>query len=257
MCGSKLRHLTFALKILEQFPKARIFIEDHIEQSSGIYTRNPTTLIEKHFEEFAHVEKNMFERFVMNNKNKINSQIIRRTPFNTINSIENVNFLKKLNPKLLLIHSTTLLKEEIVNYFSGRIINLHAGLSPYYRGSGTNLYPLVNKEPEYIGMTVHYIDLGIDSGNIILQGRPKIEVKDNVHTLGCKCLLIGAKLMNRVAAKFLENNSIESTVQDMKKGKLYLKKHFTDAVIHQLHENMKNGLIENYIKNPKTVEIIN
>jgi folate-dependent phosphoribosylglycinamide formyltransferase PurN len=44
-------------------------------------------------------------------------------------------------------------------------------------------------------MTIHYIDIGIDSGDIILQGRPRFEEGDDTHTIGCKNLILGAELM--------------------------------------------------------------
>ena len=47
------------------------------------------------------------------------------------------------------------------------IINLHTGPSPYTRGGNCNLYALRDGHPEWVGVTVHYIDPGIDSGELI------------------------------------------------------------------------------------------
>ena len=44
-------------------------------------------------------------------------------------------------------------KGKILKEFRSKIINAHLGLSPYYRGSGTNIFPFVNKEIEYVGVT--------------------------------------------------------------------------------------------------------
>ena len=52
--------------------------------------------------------------------------------------------------------------------FSRKFLNVHLGLSPYYRGSGTNVWPLINTEPDMVGATL-CIDAGIDNGEIIHQ----------------------------------------------------------------------------------------
>ena len=75
-------------------------------------------------------------------------------------------------PDVVLVFGTGILREPLLSAFDGRIINIHLGLSPYYRGAGTNFWPLVNREPEYVGATIHYLDAGIDTGPIISHARP-------------------------------------------------------------------------------------
>jgi len=47
------------------------------------------------------------------------------------------------------------------------------GLSPYYLGSGTNYWPLVNEKPEFVVATFMHIDTDIDTEEIIHQIRAK------------------------------------------------------------------------------------
>ena len=52
-----------------------------------------------------------------------------------------------------------------------KILNLHLGISPYYKGSGTNYFPLVNNEPQYVGATFMFLDKrdptrGLRSGSL-------------------------------------------------------------------------------------------
>ena len=49
---------------------------------------------------------------------------------------------------VVLVFGTGILREALLSAFPGRLINIHLGLSPYYRGAGTNFWPLVNGEPE-------------------------------------------------------------------------------------------------------------
>ena len=67
--------------------------------------------------------------------------------------------------------------------YEGRFINIHLGLSPYYRGSGTNFFPFVNNELQFVGTTFMLIDKGIDTGRIIHQLRSDFKF-DNIHDIG-------------------------------------------------------------------------
>ena len=77
---------------------------------------------------------------------------------------------------------------DILKYFRNKILNVHLGLSPYYKGSGTNYFALVNNKPELVGATFMFLDNTIDGGKIIHQIRPKIYNNDTVHTIGTRLI---------------------------------------------------------------------
>ena len=84
-----------------------------------------------------------------------------------------------------------------------KILNLHLGLSPYYRGAGTNYFPFVNNEPEYVGSTFMYLDEGIDTGEIIHQIRPLINITDSFHQLSNRFLIHSFKTYSKIAERNL------------------------------------------------------
>lgn len=61
-------------------------------------------------------------------------------------------------------------------------INCHAGLLPFYRGRNVLNWALINGESEF-GITVHFVDDGVDTGDIILQSRHRISEQDDYGTL--------------------------------------------------------------------------
>lgn len=73
-------------------------------------------------------------------------------------------------------------KTEIINLSPNGIINCHAGKLPFYRGRNILNWVLINDEPEF-GITVHYVDEGIDTGDIILQRTFPIKETDSYATL--------------------------------------------------------------------------
>lgn len=71
-------------------------------------------------------------------------------------------------------------KEKIINL--APIINCHAGKLPFYRGRNILNWALINDEKEF-GISVHYVDSGIDTGAIILQRTYEITDNDTYKTL--------------------------------------------------------------------------
>ena len=94
-------------------------------------------------------------------------------------------------------------KTKIINIPPLKSINCHAGLLPFYRGRNILNWVLINDEKEF-GITVHYIDKGIDTGDIIFQKKYTITDDDNYKTLlnrayvGCaETLYHAVKLIQR------------------------------------------------------------
>lgn len=73
-------------------------------------------------------------------------------------------------------------RERIYNLPKYKTINCHAGKLPFYRGRNILNWVLINDEKEF-GITVHYVDNGIDTGDIILQRTFPITDNDDYHTL--------------------------------------------------------------------------
>lgn len=59
-----------------------------------------------------------------------------------------------------------------------RAVNIHMGVSPQYRGSSTNFWPLYDGRPEFVGATIHRLTTGLDSGPILFHALPAAEAVD-------------------------------------------------------------------------------
>ena len=69
-----------------------------------------------------------------------------------------------------------IIKEDIINKFINKIINLHISYLPYNKGADPNLWSYLENTPK--GVTIHYMDKGLDTGDIIVQK----EVCGNIET---------------------------------------------------------------------------
>lgn len=80
-----------------------------------------------------------------------------------------------------------IIKKNLRNTAQKGFINCHAGKLPNYRGRNILNWALINDENE-IGITAHFIDDGIDTGDIIFQETISVEEKDNYRTLLYKAI---------------------------------------------------------------------
>lgn len=100
-----------------------------------------------------------------------------------INSLEFINQLRLYECDLFVSMSfNQIFKSEVLNLPRFKTINCHAGKLPFYRGRNILNWALINDENEF-GITVHFIDEGIDTGDIILQRSYPITESDDYSTL--------------------------------------------------------------------------
>jgi methionyl-tRNA formyltransferase len=128
-------------------------------------------------------------------------------------------------------------------------INLHTGLSPYARGGNCNLFMLLESKPEYIGATIHYLDSGIDSGDIIYTVRPLIGYDDTLEILDAKAFLVGIDALLEVIIGF-KSGRVKG-VKQWTQGQLFLKRTgYEYSPYQKLRANnmIKAGVLAEYLK---------
>lgn len=165
---------------------------------------------------------------------------------NDINAPENVEKILSMKPDVITVCGSSILKKPVISIPPKGVLNLHGGLSQWYRGVWTTLWAIYNEAPEYVGATVHYVSDGIDDGEIIYQGRPEIEADDNHETLYVKVVKLGVELMVR-AVNDIEDGTVKS-FRLTEKGRLYLKKNLTPEVIREVWRKVDSGLIRDYVE---------
>jgi hypothetical protein len=100
-----------------------------------------------------------------------------------INHPDVVALADRLQPDLICVFGTSLIRSELLSRGRLGIANLHGGLSPEYRGADCTFWALYNREPEKVGCTLHWIDRGIDTGRLIAHISPEIRPDDGELTL--------------------------------------------------------------------------
>lgn len=101
---------------------------------------------------------------------------------NSVNDDETIGHLKRLNPELVVVNGTRIISKKVLEAVNCKFINSHAGITPAYRGVHGAYWALANNDRENAGVTVHFIDSGIDTGAIIYQKKTDITTRDNFVT---------------------------------------------------------------------------
>jgi hypothetical protein len=74
----------------------------------------------------------------------------------------------------IIVYGSSYLKGELcAALIKRRAINIHMGVSPYYRGSSCNFWAMYDRRPELVGATIHLLSTGLDSGQILFHAFPK------------------------------------------------------------------------------------
>lgn len=104
-------------------------------------------------------------------------------PQENVNDAEFITQLQGYGADLFVSMSfNQILRKEIIDAAPLGFINCHAGALPFYRGRNPLNWALINDE-SYFGVTAHYVDEGIDTGDIIIQHKVDILEQDDYASL--------------------------------------------------------------------------
>jgi methionyl-tRNA formyltransferase len=124
----------------------------------------------------------------------------------TINDSRCKDLLKDLKPELVIVNGTRIISKDILNSIPERFINIHAGITPKYRNVHGAYWAIVNDDLENCGVTVHLVDAGIDTGNIIYQQTIKVTKKDNFSTYPILQLAEGIIILKKAIDDIFSNH---------------------------------------------------
>ena len=140
----------------------------------------------------------------------------------TINSPEVSALVRELKPAIIIVSGTGIIGKELIDSFSGPIINYHAGITPEYRGVYGGFWAIYEGRPDLAGGTVHLIDPGIDTGGILKQSAVSIDLLHDQHlSILEKQFELGIKLITEVITEFQSGRKLEGHSKPAAKSGLY------------------------------------
>lgn len=130
------------------------------------------------------------------------------------------NHLKKLPEKLVVFTGGGIIRPNILKVAGDGIINCHMGILPKYKGMDLPEWALLEGNKDQIGLTLHFMDEGIDTGDILRKVNIPIKEKESVKELRMRFEPIMVSSIVNVTKDYL-SNKIELTKQEPGQPKQY------------------------------------
>ena len=100
----------------------------------------------------------------------------------SVNSGETMAILQQLGPSVVVVNGTRIIAKSVLGCVDAPFINIHAGITPQYRGVHGGYWALAEGRPELVGTTVHLVDPGIDTGTVLTRDYFAITPEDSIAT---------------------------------------------------------------------------
>ncbi len=111
--------------------------------------------------------------------------------------------LNELSPDIIIVVAYgKLLPKNVLDYPKFGCINVHGSLLPKYRGAAPIQRAIIDGEPE-TGITIMYMNEGLDTGDMLTKERVSISDGDNFETLFDRLAAVGAELLVKTLPKII------------------------------------------------------
>ena len=215
----------------------------------GHYQTSPT--MKKYFENVDNAQSRLFGNSYVNNKKK-NIKILTMLSGDLNQCSMNLlsDFLKS---DVYVVFGSSYIKGELLNFLiNQKAINIHAGISPYYRGTDCNFWALFDDNPHLVGATIHLLSKGLDSGPMLYHAMSNIKMNPFEYSMSTI-----KSAFHSIAERIKDSSifKIKPLVQDKKKEVRYSKKsEFNEEIVEKYFEKKidlnKNGFDKSLLKDP-------
>jgi methionyl-tRNA formyltransferase len=127
------------------------------------------------------------------------------TDVGSVNDVATLALLEKLLPRVIVVNGTRLLEEKTLRATTAIFLNTHVGITPLYRGVHGGYWALASGDPGHFGVTIHRIDKGIDTGDIVAQVLATPTDADNYSTYPLLQIASAVPLLKKAIRNALAN----------------------------------------------------
>jgi hypothetical protein len=192
-----------------------------------------SSTMKKYFENVNNAQSNLFGNSYINNKKK-NIKILSMF-LGDLNQCS-VNFLSDfLKSDFYVVFGSSYIKGELIDFLvKQKAINIHAGVSPYYRGTDCNFWALYDNNPHLVGTTIHLLSKGLDSGPMLYHAMSNFKSNPFEYTMSTI-----KSAFNSIAERIKDGSifTIQPLNQDKTKEIKYSKKsEFSEELVKEYFE---------------------
>lgn len=160
-----------------------------------------------------------------------------RMDVDNLNNEDAINKIRLLKPKAVFVASTGMLRKPLLEACGCPVVNYHSGVNPAYRGINGGYFALANGEPENFGVTLHLVDLGVDTGPVLATNRIALAANDNMQTYMTLMAAKSQELVVDTMAKVLAGNA-----KPLPKSTLPSNQYYAPTLGQYLSNGLKRGV---------------
>ena len=185
-------------------------------------------IIKKYFIKVLEAQNKIFKKEFVNKNNKnIKIVPILNGELNKLSLSYLDDFLKS---DIYVVFGSSYIKGELVEFLvKQNAINIHAGVSPYYRGTDCNFWALYDDNPHLVGSTIHLLSKGLDSGPILYHAMSNLKTNPFEYTMSTV-----KSAFHSIAERIKDGSifTIKPLIQDKIKEVKYSKKsEFSEEIV--------------------------
>jgi methionyl-tRNA formyltransferase len=105
--------------------------------------------------------------------------------------------LEAYQPDVVVLSGTRIVSQQRLSAMAVPVLNLHAGWTPAYRGVHGGYWALAMRDPQRLAVTLHRVDAGIDTGDVIARVRVQATPQDSFATYPLLQLAAGIRVLTQ------------------------------------------------------------
>jgi folate-dependent phosphoribosylglycinamide formyltransferase PurN len=156
----------------------------------------------------------------------------------SVNSEGCLQALRELGADVIVVSGTRIISDRVLSSNSATFINMHAGMTPMYRGSHGGYWSLVQGDRDGCGVTVHQLDAGVDTGPILGQARISPQREDNFVTYGLLQQAVGLPLLKEAIRHACEGR-LDAVASPLGASKLWTHPTLSEYIHNRLSVGVK------------------
>ena len=154
----------------------------------------------------------------------------QEVPMGAINEASFVETVRATEPDLVVTAGAPLLGEAWFGLARFGCLNVHFGISPAYRGEHTLFYALKAGDADGVGVTLHRIDAGVDTGPIFCRAYPALDGNEGEVDLWAKCARVTANMLPSLVHAIVHERLQPCPQQSTGRNIRYRDRRFGDTV---------------------------
>lgn len=191
-------HTYFINKLSERFDiEAVVYEKRRLEKD---YPTGP--FFDKEQDDF---EERFFDKSFGGTRRSLSAGLVKRLKeVYSVNQEETIEFLEALKPDAAVTFGVGIVGPDVFSIPRFGTINVHRGIIQSYRGLDSDLWAIYEDKFDRIGVTAHYVDKGLDTGQVLKQQHVKLCPEDEIYHLRYKTTVVATGL-------------VSSTLEDMQR----------------------------------------